>query len=60
MLPPKRRWVAEGTPRGYQEYDQTKVIEIRKSRMEMRQEEKEEGREVTRLHHGFQKREIKR
>ena len=55
----KLRWVGEGTPGGYQEYDQTKVIEIGKSRMETRQEEKEEWRGVTRLHHGLQKREIR-
>ena len=40
-LPAKRRWVGEGPPGGYQEYNQTKVIEIGKSRMETRQEEKE-------------------
>ena len=51
----KLRWVGEGTPGGYQEYDQTKVIEIGKSRMETRQEGG-----VTCLHHGFQKREIRR
>ena len=58
-LPAKRRSVGEGSPGGYQEYDQTKVIEIGKSRMETRQEEKEEGRAVTRLHHGLQKQEIR-
>ena len=42
-LPAKRRWVGEGLPGRYQEYNQTKVIEIGKSRMETRQEEKEEG-----------------
>ena len=40
-LPAKRRWVGEGPPGRYQEYDQTKVTEIGKSRMETRQEEKE-------------------
>ena len=36
--------MGEGPPGGYQEYDQTKVIEIGKSRMETRQKEKEEGK----------------